>query len=200
MASIADIEIPLERIEALSRKLHLDEAGESTPEELAEYDRFIQETVQSAEESQWARLGIALVLGIISREEAAELAKDIDEPSTVADIRARMEIQQAEEAEEDLIEELRVLVSEATEFDVDFAVADKIFTEEDSILHEAEYWGSNDTVVREGSYDVFSRSLIGKDWPAYGDGLTEDELKSFLEALKLAHDRLLTELQTAQKD
>lgn len=196
-------EISKEQIEGLGRRLYLAEEKPSD-EDIAEYEDFVRATSEAVAEHESARILLASYLGIIERGEAEKLAAEAaaNQPSE-AELEARRAEDRAEaveEAEEDLIEELRVLVSEATEFDVDFAVADKIFTDEARTLHEAKYWGSSDTVVREGSYRAFSRALIGKDWPTYGDGLTDDELEGFIAELKVAHNRLLTELKKTQTD
>jgi len=196
-------EISQEQIEGLGRRLYLAEEDPSD-EDIAEYDDFVKATTEAVAEHASARILLASYLGIIERGEAEKLAAAVvaDQPSEeeITARRAEDQDEAAEEAEEDLIEELRVLVSEATEFDVDFAVADKIFSEDSRILHEAKYWGASDTVVREGAYGVFSKALIGKDWPTYGDGITDDELNGFIAELKVAHDKLLTELQPTQTD
>ena len=197
MTAIADIAIPLERIQDLGRKLHLSEDGESTAEELADYEEFVRETAQAAEGSQWARLGLAIYLGIISRQDAEKIAEGIDEPRGSAEFSAEPTV---EPTRDELIEELRVLVSDATNFTVDPIVAERIFTADGHILTEADHWGAHDTVIREDSYTVLSQALIGKEWPKNADGLTDDEFDAFLGLLKAAHDELLAELQVAQKD
>jgi len=193
-------EISKEQIEGLGRRLYLAEENPSD-EDIAEYEDFVKATSEAVAEHESARILLASYLGIIERGEAEKLAA-ANRPSEaeIAARRAEDRAEAAEEAEEDLIEELRVLVSEATEFDVDFAVADKIFVEDEYTLHQAKYWGSSDTVVREGAYSAFSRALIGRDWPTYGDGLTDEELEGFIAELKVAHDGLLGELQQTQTD
>lgn len=196
-------EISPEQIEGLGRRLYLADEKPSA-EDIAEYEDFVRATTEAVAEHESARILLASYLGIIERGEVEKLAAEAaaKQPSE-AELEARRaedRAEAAEEAEEDLIEEFRVLVSEATEFDVDFAVADKIFTDEARTLHEAKYWGPSDTVVREGSYSAFSQALIGRDWPTYGDGFTDDELEGFIAELKVAHDELLAELQQTQTD
>ena len=97
--------------------------------------------------------------------------------------------------DEYIIGELRELVSDAAGFEVDPKIAELAFGQAYSLLGEAKEFGSSDTVTREESYSVFSRFLIGRDWPMNKDITEEGQFEDFLEELQSAHRLKLRELE-----
>lgn len=94
-----------------------------------------------------------------------------------------------------IIGELNELVSDATGFEVDPKIAELAFGQAYSLLGDAKEFGSSDTVTREESYSVFSRFLIGRDWPMNKDITEEGQFEDFLEELQTAHRLKLRELE-----
>jgi len=193
MADRATVEeVPLDRIEAVGQMLYLS-GEETSDEDRAEYEDFVETVSKAVNESEEVRKMMAVYLGIIDRVEADKLAAEAyANPVEV--------VPKPDPARDELIEELRQLNSEATNFDVHPTVATKIFGDDGTILEEAADWGTSDTVIREESYSVLSQALIGREWPMNGDKLTDEEFDTFLADLKTAHDELLAELQVEQKD
>lgn len=180
-------EVPLDRIEAVGQMLYLS-GEETSDEDRAEYEDFVETVSKAVNESEEVRKMMAVYLGIIDRVEADKLAAEAY--ANLVEVAPK-----PDPARDELIEELRQLNSEATNFDVHPIVATKIFGDDGTILEEAADWGTSDTVIREGSYSVLSQALIGREWPMNGDKLTDEEFDAFLADLKTAHDELLAELQ-----
>lgn len=97
--------------------------------------------------------------------------------------------------DEYIIEEFRELLSEATDFEVDPKIAELAFGRSYALIGDAKENGSSDTLTRETAYSVFSRFLIGRDWPMNRDITEEYQFEDFIEELHTAHRLRLRELE-----
>lgn len=97
--------------------------------------------------------------------------------------------------DEYIIAELRELVSDAADFEVDPKIAELAFGRAYALLGDAKENGSSDTLTRETAYSVFSNFLIGRDWPMNRDITEEHRFEDFIEELHTAHRLRLRELE-----
>lgn len=93
-------------------------------------------------------------------------------------------------AESTVTKELREIVEDCSGLTLDPEVFSTI-VENERIVGEAEYWGASDTVVRESAMDLVLRKLIGRSWPTYGEGFSEEELEALVTSAQEAHDKLI---------
>lgn len=70
---------------------------------------------------------------------------------------------------------------------------DALLEKEPYLIEEGIKWGFHDTVVRENVASHCSQWLIGRRWPLYGDKLSDEEFKKFVEDVKTSYDKWVTE-------
>jgi len=177
-------EITRERIEELARKLYYPEDGEATAEDLEEARSFTEGTLATIAASPLAYRNLGLFLGI----------KEADLPPAPEPAAPKPDEGTPQPTEDELIEALRLQTAEGTGFELDptlfrsTILASGPISEEGSLLAGAASYGTGDTAIREAVHSALSRTLLGRNWPTYGDRLSADELNGFLTELKAAHD------------
>lgn len=65
---------------------------------------------------------------------------------------------------------------------------DYFIKENPLLIAEGAYWGFGDTLAREKVASRCAEMLVGRSWPEYGDGWTDEQVETFMKNLQNAHD------------
>lgn len=182
-------EITRERLDELAKKLYYPEDGKPSVEALEAARSFTEDALSTIASNPLAHRTLGLYLGIKEADLPPAPEPTAPKPTEIA----------STPAEDELIEELRLQTAEGTGFELNsdlfrsIVLSDGPISEEDSLLGGAASYGAGDSAVRDATHSAFSRALLGRNWPTYGEGLGEAGLKSFLGELKAAHDSRVAE-------
>lgn len=158
-------------------------------------DERLIATLESLGFELQAAMGEALALGRAAEDDVLGLGRIPAGESLPTINNARRHCDPDPLTDEYIIEEFRELLSEATDFEVDPKIAELAFGRAYALIGDAKENGSGDTLTRETAYSVFSRFLIGRDWPMNRDLTEEGQFERYLEELQVAHGRKLRELE-----
>lgn len=160
-------------------------------------DERLIATLESLGFELQAAMGEALALGRAAEDDVLHLGRIPTGESFPTINSARKHCDPDPITDEYIIEEFRELLSEAADFEVDPKIAKLAFGRAYALIGDAKENGSSDTLTRETAYSVFSKFLLGRDWPMNRDITEEHQFEDFLEELHTAQKLKLRALENS---